>query len=314
MSSASVMVVKSAPLGGEPPAFALAPAAKAAPVPYLRNPQFPPVAKEASLLPAQSGFRLATYKVSPGDTVSTIAQQFGISSETIVQANNLKNENQLAIGEELVILPVSGVMHAVKPGDTLSAIARTYKVSEADILGYAPNDLTNADSLQVGQKLVVPGGKALPPPPPPPPARSTTPPAPAPRAPTPAPPPQAPRRGTGQFSWPTTGPITQYFSAYHPAIDIAPRFGTPIYAADAGRVTRIEQLSWGYGWNLYIDHGNGFVTHYSHVASFAVSVGEYVGRGQLIARVGSTGRSSGPHLDFEIYYNGVPVNPLNYLP
>lgn len=315
ISSVSLTVVKSAPLGGEEaPAFVLAGAPPAAPTSYIRNPQLPPLVEEASPAQPQPRSQPVTYKVSPGDTVSNIAQEFGISPQTVVQTNDLKDENRLVVGEELTILPVSGVLHTVKKGDTLSAIAQTYKVAEADIVGYGLNGLADADSLQQGQKLIIPGGtppaKAVIPPPAPRPAAPPAPPVSA-----PAPSPQPPKRGTGQFAWPTIGPITQYFNPpYHTGIDIAPPFGTPIYAADAGRVTRIEQLSWGYGWNLYIDHGNGYVTHYSHVSAFAVSVGDYVNRGQLVARVGSTGRSTGPHLDFEIYINGAVVNPLNYLP
>lgn len=319
MSNTSLAVVRSAPVGWEEGLIpTLAPAPQASTVSYLRNPQLPPLAQEAS--PASPKRAEPTvHKVSPGDTVSTIAQRFGISPQTVVQANDLKNENQLAVGQELVILPVSGTLHAVKRGDTLSAIAKTYKVSEADIVGHTSNGMADADSiLQVGQRLVIPGG--TPPPkvvaPLPAPSRPAAAPVPASQPQPPAPiVPQTPKRGTGQFAWPTTGILTQYFNPpVHTGIDIAARLGTPIYAADAGRVTRIEQLSWGYGWNLFIDHGNSFVTHYSHVSAFAVSVGDYVNRGQLVARMGSTGRSTGSHLDFEIYINGTPVNPLNYLP
>lgn len=281
----------------------------------LRNLQLPTVVEPVQDTGTKQRTTIVEYRIQPGDTVSTIAQRFGITTATLVQANDLSNEDRVVVGDELAVPPVSGTMHKVKKGDTLLSIAFLYRAQVDDILAYGPNGVSDADQLQIGKTLIIPGGAA-----PPkvvaiavPAARPVQPQAP-PQAAAPAAPPQPVRRGTGQFSWPTTGPIFQYFSGYHPGIDISPPFGTPIYAADAGRVIQIQQLSWGYGWHLYVDHGNGYVTQYAHVSSFAVSVGDYVSRGQFIARVGSTGNSSGPHLHFEIRYNGVAQNPLGILP
>ena len=127
---------------------------------------------------------------------------------------------------------------------------------------------------------------------------------------------------TGTFRWPVSGRITSYFggrkspggigSTNHKGIDIAAPRGTPVYAADGGTVTYAGWMS-GYGYLVRIDHGNGYVTYYGHNSSLTASVGQHVYKGQQIARVGATGNSTGNHCHFEVRYNGVPKNPLNYL-
>ena len=128
---------------------------------------------------------------------------------------------------------------------------------------------------------------------------------------------------TGSFRWPTSGRISSYFggrkspggigSTNHKGTDIAVPRGTPIYAADGGTVTYSGWMS-GYGYLVQIDHGNGYVTRYGHNSSLTVSVGQHVYKGQQVARAGSTGNSTGNHCHFEVRYNGVAKNPLNYLP
>jgi murein DD-endopeptidase MepM/ murein hydrolase activator NlpD len=128
---------------------------------------------------------------------------------------------------------------------------------------------------------------------------------------------------TGTFRWPTSGRITSTFggrkspggigSTNHKGIDIAAAKGTPVYAADGGTVTYAGWMS-GYGYLVRINHGNGYETYYGHNSALTVSVGEHVYKGQQIAKVGSTGNSTGNHCHFEIRYNGVAKNPLNYLP
>jgi murein DD-endopeptidase MepM/ murein hydrolase activator NlpD len=115
-----------------------------------------------------------------------------------------------------------------------------------------------------------------------------------------------------RFVWPARGTITTYFLPYHPGIDIAAVEGTPELAADAGQVVF---SGWGeYGIYVEIDHGNGFHTVYGHMEQALVQVGQTVSPGQEIGLMGSTGRSTGPHLHFEIRYQGVPQNPLDFLP
>ena len=128
---------------------------------------------------------------------------------------------------------------------------------------------------------------------------------------------------TGSFRWPTSGRISSYFggrkspggigSTNHKGIDIAVPRGTPIYAADGGTVTYSGWMS-GYGYLVQIDHDNGYVTRYGHNSSLTVNVGQHVYKGQQVARAGSTGNSTGNHCHFEVRYNGVAKNPLNYLP
>ena len=127
---------------------------------------------------------------------------------------------------------------------------------------------------------------------------------------------------TGTFRWPVSGRITSYFggrrspggigSTNHKGIDIAAPKGTPVYAADGGTVTYAGWMS-GYGYLVQINHGNGYVTYYGHNSRLTVSVGQKVYKGQQIAKVGSTGNSTGNHCHFEVRYNGVAKNPLNYL-
>lgn len=116
----------------------------------------------------------------------------------------------------------------------------------------------------------------------------------------------------GRFIWPAHGVITTSFLPYHPGIDIAAVEGTPEVAADAGRIVF---AGWGeYGLYVEIDHGNGFRTIYGHMARVEVQAGDQVGPGQEIGLMGSTGRSTGPHVHFEVRYRGTPQNPLDFLP
>lgn len=115
-----------------------------------------------------------------------------------------------------------------------------------------------------------------------------------------------------RFAWPTHGVITQYFWQYHPGIDIAAEVGTQEFAADGGQVIF---AGWGsYGIYVEIDHGNGFHTIYGHMSAVLVKAGQTVTQGQVIGLMGATGRASGPHLHFEIRYQGVPQNPIDLLP
>ena len=126
-----------------------------------------------------------------------------------------------------------------------------------------------------------------------------------------------PSVGTGSFAMPTSGKLTSPYGARwgrtHAGIDIGAKTGTPIYAADNGIVTVSEHKNNGYGKIVTIDHGNGFVTNYAHCSELLVNVGDVVAKGDLIAKVGNTGRSTGPHLHFEIRLEGAAQNPMNYV-
>lgn len=247
------------------------------------------------------------YEVKSGDTISTIAEKFNISTDTIKWANDLTSLDSIKPGQKLKILPVSGVAHTVKSGDNLESVAKKYSAESQSIVDFPFNDVPDDFKLKVGQVLIVPDGV---------PAK-----APAPKA-RPAPlylaqGPSSPTftaPGGAQFIWPTHGVLTQYFAWYHPAIDVADRSGPGVVAADGGRII---VAGWpdasGYGNRVVIDHGNGYTTLYAHFSNIYVTAGQIVSRGQLIGRMGSTGRSTGIHLHLEIRYKGVALNPLAIL-
>lgn len=246
---------------------------------------------------------MRTYVVQRGDTVIGLAQRFGITPETILAANSslAGNPDLLQLDQELLIPPVSGVLHTVVAGDTLSAIAQRYQVSVEAIIGYKENGLEASSILQLGQKVMVPGGVM--------PLAAARP-----AAASSAAAPSSAYRATGRFLWPTTGTITQGSWARHVAIDIGTPTGTPIYASDTGYVLEAGWSNVGYGQYVILDHGNGFRTLYAHMSTIIARKGQWYQKGQKIGLVGSTGRSTGPHLHFEIYKNGAIQNPLNYLP
>lgn len=244
------------------------------------------------------------YEVQKGETISSIAQKFGVSQDTIKWANDLTNVNQVKPGQTLNILPVAGVSHTVKKGDTLASVAKKYSAEEQAILDFPFNDVPDDFSLKVGQLLIVPDGS-----PPEAPVRprpqylAKGPSSPAFNAP-----------GGAQFIWPAGGSITQYYAWYHPGVDIANRGAPGIAAADGGTVVIAGWPDgYGYGNRVVLDHGNGYRSMYTHLSNVYVSVGQNVSRGQLVGQMGSTGRSSGIHLHLEIHYKGVPINPLAIL-
>lgn len=247
---------------------------------------------------------IVTYTVRPGDTISSIALKFGISEETVMWQNDLKKDTVIKPGAKLEILPTSGTAHKVKRGESIYSIAKKYTVEAQNIVNWPFNSFSNDETfeLAVGQLLIIPEGikpKASPPPQYL--ARKRT---------TPS---AGAVSATGQFVWPAAGQLTQYFVWYHPAIDIANRSAPDILAADSGTVVSVISQRYSYGNHILIDHGNGFATLYAHLSSFYVSQGQTVNRGDLIGRMGCTGRCSGTHLHFEIRYNGVAQNPLTHL-
>ncbi len=240
------------------------------------------------------------YIVAPGDTLSSIAEKFDISVDTIKWANNLKTET-IKPGQILKIPPVTGVVHKVTSGETIYSIAKKYKTSPQNIINFPFNEFTSLDTfgLTVGQILYVPDGII---------EEETKPATPRYFAQV-----QQGARGSSNFIWPTSGGITQYFVWYHPAIDIANASAPSILAADRGTVTFAGCFAYGYGCHIIVNHNNGFETLYAHLSRLDVSSGQVVNQGQQIGVMGSTGRSTGTHLHFEIRANGIPQNPLNYL-
>ncbi len=264
-----------------------------------------------------------TYEVKKGDTWSQIAAQNNMTSSELLALNPGYNINKLQIGEVLTLsasVPyltmtvekqeryLDDVAYNIEYTDDASLYQGDYKVTskgeygKADVLAkttYVNGEETERTILSsVTLKEPVTEYRL----------RGTK------VRPTWLP--------TGSFRWPTSGRITSYFggrrspggigSTNHKGIDIAVPRGTPIYAADGGTVTYAGWMS-GYGYLVEINHGNGYVTRYGHNSSLTVRVGQHVYKGQQIARAGSTGNSTGNHCHFEVRYNGVAKNPLNYL-
>lgn len=249
---------------------------------------------------------IITYLVQGGDTIGGIAEAFGLQLTTILWENNLSFRSYIRPGDQLRILPVDGISHEVKRGDTVAKIAKTYAGDDTRIIVF--NRLADAGDIAVGQKLVIPGGKKPAPVYRAPPARSRL-------ADIAAPLPSIFVPAGQLYVWPTTVKrITQYFGWRHTGLDIAGPIGTPIIAARAGRVVS-SKCGWngGYGCHVILDHGDGVRTMYAHDSRNYVDVGETVAQGQTIAAMGSTGRSTGNHIHFEIRVNGVRVNPLKYV-
>lgn len=248
---------------------------------------------------------IITYTVQKGDTLSTIANKFGISVETVKWENDLSGEF-LSVGDELKILPVTGIAHKVTPGDTVYTIAKRYDTNPQKIVDFIFNDFANTEtfSLVSGQILIVPDGI--------PPREQPT--YVRPRSVFIASGPAS--ISSAGFAWPLRGGISQFAAWYHMAIDITADLGTPIVAANSGTVDNVIVGTWdgGYGNNVYVDGGDGYKTHYAHMGSVYVGPGQSVIAGKtIIGTVGLTGRSTGPHLHFEVFQNGVLVNPLSFL-
>jgi LysM repeat protein len=256
------------------------------------------------------GGEIITHVVSDGETLSSIAQRYGLQVSTLLWENKLNERSPIRSGMELRILPIDGVRHQVARGESIFTIARRYglDVSQAQVIvDYPFNEFLNDETfaLATGQFVMVPDGVM-----------------PAPQAPAvtrPAVPVAqlTPTAGSvtaaGSFVWPAAGRITQGYRFYHKAIDIANRAGGPILTADSGTVTAAGWANGGYGIHVVVDHGNGFQTLYAHLSVLQVSVGQTVNRGDVLGQMGNTGRSTGTHLHFEIRQGGVFHDPMQYL-
>lgn len=246
------------------------------------------------------------YTVEPGDVLGGIAEKFGISVNTILWENNLNWSSTIRPGQKLTILPNSGINHEVKSGDTVLSVAKKYQVNADQII--SANKLADASDINIGDLLFIPNGVK------PTQVVSSYQPAKPVNVYAPAPTDSEEPTDTGtKFLWPTNSTrITQYFSWSHSGLDIGNKTGQPIYAAEAGKVERAGWSS-GYGYNVVINHGNGIQTLYGHASELYVKAGDTVSRGDVIAAIGSTGWSTGPHLHFEVRINDVRKNPINYI-
>ncbi|MBI4215359.1 MAG: M23 family metallopeptidase [Parcubacteria group bacterium] len=242
------------------------------------------------------------YTVGEGDTLGSIAQEFGISVQTILWENKLRAKDYIKPGQKLTILPTSGIRHTIKRGETIKKIALRYKVDEAKILEF--NEISEPSQIKTGQKIIIPEGTPIEEIAPRPVKYIASRIFPAPR---PAPIPSG-------MIWPTISKIiTQLFNWRHTGLDIGGRMGDPIYAAADGTVIVSAWNSGGYGLQVVVDHGNGVKTRYAHCSKLLLSVGEQIKQGDTVCLLGSTGRSTGPHVHFEVLTNNVRKNPLQYV-
>lgn len=296
--------------------------------------------RAASIAPEPTLPPYAIYQVVEGDTVSSIAARYGISSEYII-ANNaeIRDSDVLTLGQSMIIPAGNGILHEVRYGETLSDIATRYDVGVNAITGFEPNGITRPDDIGETQLVYVPGG-ALPvafnepaPATGGPDGAGAPPAAPASDGGTRGPggvgaPPAAPASdggivGGGPSSsagliWPVGGPISSYYGPGHPLgidIDGFNLRGAAIAAATSGTVVFAGgNACCSYGLYVVIMSPDGIETLYGHLSSISVSAGETVAQGQQIGVIGDSGYSTGTHLHFEVIDNGVRVNPLGYLP
>ena len=265
-----------------------------------------------------------TYTVKKGDTWSEIAQSYGMTSSEMLALNPGYDISKLAIGEVLVVsaaVPyltitvteqeryVEDIPYDIVYTDTPNLYIGDVKVTSKGVFGVADvvanvtyvNGEETERTVLSSVVLKAPVAEQQ--------QRGTT------KRPT--------WHATGTFRWPVSGRLTSKFgprkspggigSTNHKGIDIGNSKGTPIYAADGGKVTYAGWMS-GYGYLVKIDHQNGYVTYYAHCSKLYVKVGDKVPKGTKIAAIGSTGTATGNCLHFEVRYNGVAKNPLNYLP
>jgi murein DD-endopeptidase MepM/ murein hydrolase activator NlpD len=265
---------------------------------------------------AQNGTTVAaaspkTYVIRPGDTLSKIAIQYQVTVDGIVAANGLVAPDSIYAGQTLNI-PDSGAsarpapaqtatVHVVTFGETLNQIALRYGVTVHSLA--VANDITNPNAISAGMRLSIPStqagtasvqyasvGSGL---------CATA---------------DANRTGTGYFIRPTRGyVVTQRYSLWHSGIDLAVSLGTPVFAADSGTVVFSGWNPAGYGNLIVLDHGNGWRTYYAHLSETNVDCGDWVPRGTILGKVGSTGNSTGPHLHFEMLRFGISVNAAGYI-
>lgn len=231
---------------------------------------------------------IRVYTVREGDSLSRVAEMFGVTTNTILWANDLPRATQIQPDDVLVILPIAGVQHTVKSGDTISTIAKKYDGDAAEILSY--NQLADASDLVVGEMLIIPGGTVQSVQ-----ARAAS---------------AKPVKISGSvsgassagFVHPVPGAVRTQGVHGNNGIDFGSAPGTTIRAAAAGEVIVSKGSGWngGYGQYIVIRHNNGTQTLYAHLSANYVGVGAYVAQGEAIGGMGNTGRSTGTHLHFEV--------------
>lgn len=249
--------------------------------------------------------QVKTHEVVLGESLEGIAERFGVRVETVAYNNGLRSRTDLIPGATLTIPPFDGAVYTVRDGDTVETIAQRFgaevnAVMDANRLYFEPHNLSP------GKTILVPVASARYP------DFELAPPAalararPIARAVTVATPSAA-----GRLAWPVGGTITQYYHGYHLGVDIAAPYGAPLAASDAGTVSAVGWVAVG-GLRVCVRHESAIETCYYHTSAVYASVGQAVERGQVIAAIGLTGTTTGPHVHWEANRNGVLVNPLGH--
>ncbi|RME06833.1 MAG: M23 family metallopeptidase [Anaerolineae bacterium] len=305
----------------QPRLSTLPPLAAAAPPPGITR-----VASMHTTIPERERVDVITYTVQPGDSLFSIAADFGLRPETILWGNFEaleKNPHVVKQGQVLNILPVDGAYYQWQEGDSLTAVAEFFKVDPQVILEYPGNrfdlTITSPDEVEIepGTWLIIPGGRRA--------LRDWGPP-----AITRSNPASARYYGAGScgavyegaigtytFVWPANSREISgynYIPGVHNGIDIGGAEGDPVYAVDNGVVVFAGWSDYGFGYLVVIDHGTGWQSAYAHLSAVAVTCGQSVFQGTRIGAIGNTGNSFGAHLHFELLLNGAKVNPLEVIP
>ena len=264
--------------------------------------------------PVQTRIEMQTYAVQAGDTIEGIAARFNLQPTTLIWSNEAveKSPDSLQVGQVLNILPVNGIFYTIQINDSLTGIADKFKANISDIIASSLNSLQPDTPLQPGIQIVIPNGVkewkqqvAI---------QQGNNGSTSGRASTYTAPAASTYSAPGNYGWPAAAStISQGFWWGHRGLDIAGAIGVPVYASESGYVTYTGWNVTGYGNMITLSHGGGFESLYGHLSEWYVDPGQYVAKGQLIAAMGSTGNSTGPHLHFEIRVNGVPSNPYFYL-
>lgn len=270
------------------------------------TPRALPVSRSTVTVDRQGPPQILTHVVAKDEILLEIAANYGVTVETIAYNNSITDATLVRDGTQLKIPPMDAAIYEVKAGDTVEAVASRFKttitaIMETNRLYYEPENFAQGKTVLIPVPNSDYPGLQL--------KRSN---APAPvltLASVPAPPVQPP---TGRrLAWPVGGVITQYFWYAHRGVDIAAPYGRGIASADAGTVTAVGWVPVG-GLRVCVIHEGGLETCYYHTSATYVGVGQQVGRGQIVAAIGLTGVTTGPHVHWEARLNGVLVNPLAY--
>jgi murein DD-endopeptidase MepM/ murein hydrolase activator NlpD len=234
-----------------------------------------------------------SYVLEKGDIIGNIAIQAGLNTDTLISVNDIKNARTMQIGQVIRIPNQDGIYYAVKIGDTLESLAEKYNTTAVHIS--TANGLFS-DTLMPNERVFIPGAKLD----------------------------WVNRQEINGdlFIWPCTGYISSLYGyriapfagtrQFHSGLDIASSMGSPVKAAMAGRVSQVG-FDYSFGNFVLISHHSGYRTFYGHMNDVRVKTGAYVETGERIGDIGSTGLSTGPHLHFSVYKNGVTVNPRSLM-